>query len=106
MRRIAPKDIVTHAHCQCQTANANGERTVSGKTLITVSLLDIHRRMKLDWAFAIQPYGEAWRARRRIFQSAFDAKSSRQYRPYQISARNHVINRLLDSPGQWDSHFR
>lgn len=62
--------------------------------------------MKVGWAFVIQPCGDAWRARRRIFQSEFDAKLSQRYHPHQISGRNDVINRLLDSPAQWDSHFR
>lgn len=61
--------------------------------------------MGTEWAFVTQPYGEAWRARRRIFQSEFDAKSSRRYRPHQIASRNHLINGLLDSPKQWAAHF-
>lgn len=71
-----------------------------------VSTANIECSMGFQWAFSATPYGDAWRARRRVFQTEFDAKASRRYHPRQVAACHYLLNMLLDSPERSTEHFR
>lgn len=62
--------------------------------------------MGWDWAFSLQPFGELWRARRRLFQASFDGNASRRFYPHQTKACHNLLRRLMDAPKDWAIHLR
>lgn len=52
------------------------------------------------------PYGDRWRSHRRMFHQEFNATASRRFRPDQLNAVHHFLNKLLDSPEKFMRHIR
>lgn len=63
-------------------------------------------RMGWGWALTMRPYGEAWRARRRLMQAEFDAKRAARFRPQQVKACHGLLKDILDLPDRWKEHLR
>ncbi|KAL0576856.1 hypothetical protein V5O48_005121 [Marasmius crinis-equi] len=61
--------------------------------------------MGWDWNFGFQPYGEKWRRRRRTFLEIFHEKPARQFRPQQLKATRHLLQKLLETPDNFFSHL-
>ncbi|GLB41231.1 putative cytochrome P450 family protein [Lyophyllum shimeji] len=62
----------------------------------------------IGWNFLtpLLPYGEHWRAHRRIFHQEFNATACRRFRPDQLNATHRFLQKLLDSPEQFMRHIR
>ncbi|KAK7052987.1 hypothetical protein VNI00_004308 [Paramarasmius palmivorus] len=54
--------------------------------------------MGWDWNFGLQPYGDNWRAHRRVFLQAFNPNSSKSFLPKQTKASHLLLGRLLEDP--------
>ncbi|KAF9558598.1 cytochrome P450 [Agrocybe pediades] len=54
--------------------------------------------MGWDWLFSSMPYGEAWKERRRIFQSYFHPNNTALFRPCQLKFVREMLPRILKSP--------
>ena len=70
------------------------------------SLTEFRLRMGWGWSLPLRPYGEAWRVRRRLTQSEFDAKQAARFRPQQAKACHGLLDAILDSPESWYEHLR
>ncbi|ESK89264.1 cytochrome p450 [Moniliophthora roreri MCA 2997] len=62
--------------------------------------------MGWDWNFGLQPYGDKWRTRRRIFLQSFNPNAAQQFRPQEIKATHFLLGRLLDNPEAFIVHLR
>ncbi|KII84574.1 hypothetical protein PLICRDRAFT_179390 [Plicaturopsis crispa FD-325 SS-3] len=51
------------------------------------------------------PYGETWRAIRRLFHREFHPKAALQFRPLEIEATHDLLRRLLDFHDDFSAHF-
>ncbi|KZP23279.1 cytochrome P450, partial [Athelia psychrophila] len=62
----------------------------------------------MEWYsnFIISPYGNHWRAHRRLFHSEFNIRGVSWHHPKQMHAAHGLLVRLLDHPDQWHEHFR
>ncbi|KZP18888.1 cytochrome P450 [Athelia psychrophila] len=60
----------------------------------------------MDWTdnFSIMPYGNFWRAHRRLFQSEFSTPS--WHHPQQTYGAHGLLSRLLERPEEWRDHVR
>ncbi|KAH8110331.1 cytochrome P450 [Phellopilus nigrolimitatus] len=59
-----------------------------------------------EWNFAFFPYGETWRAYRRLFMSKFGPNSAHLYRPVQEFVTHQLLKRLLIAPENFLDHLR
>lgn len=62
--------------------------------------------MGWSWAFSHMAYGEPWRARRRLFHQELNLNAARRFYPQQIKACHGLLRNLLQSPKNWEEHFR
>ncbi|KAF7977287.1 hypothetical protein HWV62_4249 [Athelia sp. TMB] len=62
--------------------------------------------MGWGWSFVLMPYGDPWRAHRRLAAKEFDAQTIPKYN--HAFARNSydLLRRLLESPEDWHQHVR
>ncbi|KZP29737.1 cytochrome P450 [Athelia psychrophila] len=63
-------------------------------------------RMGLEWAFILMPYGDEWRAHRRLAAKGFDAKAIPKFNPTFTRNAQDLLRRLLESPEAWHEHVR
>ncbi|KAJ7723509.1 cytochrome P450 [Mycena maculata] len=62
--------------------------------------------MGWDFNVAMMKYGDEWRANRRLFNQGFTAKASMKYQPKQVTATHHLLQRFVESPDEFMTHFR
>lgn len=62
--------------------------------------------MGWGWSFAMMPYGDFWRAHRRLFHKEFDGPALKRHHPHQTRVVNNLLRQLLDSPARWNEHLR
>ncbi|KAJ6570090.1 cytochrome P450 [Mycena vulgaris] len=55
--------------------------------------------------FALQRYGDTWRAQRRHFHHELNAVSARRFRSLEIQQAHDLLRRMLDNPDAYDEHF-
>ncbi|KAF8903096.1 cytochrome P450 [Gymnopilus junonius] len=62
----------------------------------------------MGWDFNVElmPYGQQWRAHRKLFQHCFRSKSSIAYRTLQSAKINDLLYALLTRPGDFRSHCK
>ncbi|KAJ8517662.1 hypothetical protein ONZ45_g5190 [Pleurotus djamor] len=62
--------------------------------------------MGWEWNLALAPYGEGWRARRRVFWQEFNLSSLRcsPYKPIQLKHARRFLRRLFESPDKFIEH--
>lgn len=53
---------------------------------------------------SLVPYGNTWRAMRRLLHQQFHPQASLQYRPAEIEGTHDFLRRLLDSPNDFFEH--
>ncbi|KAF7975318.1 hypothetical protein HWV62_9741 [Athelia sp. TMB] len=52
------------------------------------------------------PYGDLWRASRRVIHQEFKPLATQQYNPSQTKATRDLLHRLLESPDRWLEHLK
>ncbi|KZP19024.1 cytochrome P450 [Athelia psychrophila] len=63
--------------------------------------------MGWGWSLPFMPYGDEWRAHRRLFRKAFeDTEANKLHQPHQVRATHALLHNLLDSPRDWHAHLR
>jgi hypothetical protein len=63
--------------------------------------------MDLWWLFAIMPYGEEWRERRRIFAQHFPPSNHSIHEPKEMQyIRTRLLPQLVKSPEHFMDHIR
>ncbi|KAJ7111231.1 cytochrome P450 [Mycena epipterygia] len=62
--------------------------------------------MGWDFNIVLMKYGDEWRTHRRLFNQAFNAKASQQYRSQEVAATNTLLMRMLQAPDAFLAHFR
>ncbi|KZP23290.1 cytochrome P450 [Athelia psychrophila] len=62
--------------------------------------------MGYDWSFALLPYGDEWRAHRRLAAIEFDARTIPKFNPAFTRNAHGLLRRLLESPEAWNQHIR
>lgn len=62
-------------------------------------------RMGWGWLLAHLPYGDAWRAQRRLYQQELNVKAAQQKYPLHVQASQILIDRLHATPGRWQKHL-
>lgn len=55
-------------------------------------------RSGFAWNFAVLPYGDAWRAHRRMFHQYFREKAVEKYKPLQMAQCEKYLRRLYTHP--------
>lgn len=60
--------------------------------------------MGWDIHMAMMPYGDKWRAHRRLFQQGFNPHTTASFRPVHAEKLNVYLNRLLDTPKEFKTH--
>ncbi|KAF8066895.1 cytochrome P450 [Lyophyllum atratum] len=66
----------------------------------------LHELMGWDWTFGHMPYGERWKAHRRMFHRQFQQSVAPVHWPVQRKEAHALMRRLLDSPGDLIEHLR
>ncbi|KAJ8522840.1 hypothetical protein ONZ45_g646 [Pleurotus djamor] len=66
----------------------------------------LYKLMGWDWNLALTPYGEVWRARRRVFWQEFNRSQAVYHRPIQLKHSHRFLCRLLASPSDFYEHVR
>ncbi|KZP29740.1 cytochrome P450 [Athelia psychrophila] len=62
--------------------------------------------MGYDWSFALLPYGDEWRAHRRLAATEFDTQTIPKF-GFAFTRNVHgLLRRLLESPKGWNEHIR
>ncbi|KAJ7142248.1 cytochrome P450 [Mycena epipterygia] len=62
--------------------------------------------MEWTWNLPIMPYGDVWRAHRRLFNQGFNARASRNFRPKELTATHGLLHRLVHTPEAFRDHIR
>lgn len=62
--------------------------------------------MGWDWSFAFMAYGPWWRRHRRAFHQYFHPAAAEAYQPAQMLEVRRMLQRLLDTPGDFHQHIR
>jgi cytochrome P450 len=62
--------------------------------------------MGLEWSFILMPYGDEWRAHRRLAAKGFDAHVIPKYNLTFTRNAHDLLRRLLESPEAWHEHVR
>ncbi|KAJ7137763.1 cytochrome P450 [Mycena epipterygia] len=62
----------------------------------------------MEWTFnvATMPYGERWRAGRRLFNQSLNVISAKNFRPKQTAATHKLLRRLLHTPVAFKEHLK
>lgn len=62
----------------------------------------------MDWTanLALVPYGNYWRAHRRILQSEFSTREVSWHHPQQTNGVHGLLLKLLELPDKWREHIR
>ncbi|KZP18991.1 cytochrome P450 [Athelia psychrophila] len=62
----------------------------------------------MGWAgnFTFMPYGNSWRAHRRLFQSEFNTRGISSHHQQQTQGAHGLLSRLLERPQQWHDDLR
>lgn len=63
-------------------------------------------RFGMDFNSGLLPYGNKWRLHRKLFNTALNKGTARQYQPIAISKARQLIENLLDMPEDYDHHYR
>ncbi|GLB41181.1 putative cytochrome p450 [Lyophyllum shimeji] len=66
----------------------------------------LHELMGWDWTFGHMPYGERWKAHRRMFHRQFQQSVAHIHWPVQRKEAHSLMRRLLDSPDNLMEHLR
>ncbi|KAJ8689905.1 hypothetical protein PTI98_012762 [Pleurotus ostreatus] len=66
----------------------------------------INDLMGWDWSFGHMPYGDRWRAHRKMFHTQFQPSSVSQFWPIQLKEAHAILRRLLDEPDALIDHLR
>ncbi|KAK0239655.1 cytochrome P450 [Armillaria nabsnona] len=66
----------------------------------------INDLMGWDWSFGHMPYGERWKAHRKIFHAHFQASVVSVYWPIQLKEAHKLLRRLLHEPEELLEHLR
>ncbi|KZP19044.1 cytochrome P450 [Athelia psychrophila] len=61
-------------------------------------------RMGMEWGFVLMPYGDEWRAHRRLAVKGFDAHVIHKYDLAFTRNAHGLLRRLLESPEAWHEH--
>ncbi|KZP23269.1 cytochrome P450 [Athelia psychrophila] len=71
-------------------------------------IIMLHELMDVSWNFALTPYGDCWRAYRRVFQSEFTIRAGGLHHSQQTHGAHGLLVRLLglDGPDKWRKHLR
>ncbi|KAF7978447.1 hypothetical protein HWV62_638 [Athelia sp. TMB] len=62
--------------------------------------------MGWSWNTAMLPYNDEWRAQRRHFHGEFDGRAISKHYPPILRSTQELLQRLLNTPEQWQSHIR
>ncbi|KZP29745.1 cytochrome P450 [Athelia psychrophila] len=62
--------------------------------------------MGFDWSFVLMPYGDTWRAHRRLAAKEFDAQTIPKYKLAFTRNAHGLLRRLLETPEAWHQHIR
>lgn len=60
--------------------------------------------MGWDWIFSSMPYGDKWRAHRRLFNKHFRPEMVHTYYPIQTKEVHTLLRSLVHSPDQFSKH--
>ncbi|KAG6888048.1 hypothetical protein C0995_010909 [Termitomyces sp. Mi166 len=66
----------------------------------------LHELMGWDWTFGHMPYGERWKAHRRMFHRQFQQSVAPVHWPTQRKEAHSLLRSLLDSPQELIEHLR
>ncbi|KAJ8486960.1 hypothetical protein ONZ45_g14498 [Pleurotus djamor] len=66
----------------------------------------LYKLMGWDWNLALTPYGDVWRARRRVFWQEFNRSQAVYHHPIQIKHSHRFLRRLLATPSDFYKHVR
>ncbi|KAF5381630.1 hypothetical protein D9615_005548 [Tricholomella constricta] len=66
----------------------------------------LHELMGWDWTFGHMPYGERWKAHRRMFHRQFQQSVAPAHWPVQRKEAHALLRRILDSPDDLIDHLR
>lgn len=66
----------------------------------------INDLMGWDWSFGHMPYGERWKAHRKIFHAHFQSSVVSVYWPIQLKEAHKLLRRLLHEPEELLEHLR
>ncbi|KII86913.1 hypothetical protein PLICRDRAFT_273725 [Plicaturopsis crispa FD-325 SS-3] len=87
-----------------KAANDLLERRSSNYSGRPLSIM-VSELMGWDWMMAFAPYGERWRALRRLFHREFHPQAAMQFRPLEIEAAHDLLRRFVTSPEDFDEHL-
>ncbi|KAJ7142216.1 cytochrome P450 [Mycena epipterygia] len=62
--------------------------------------------MEWTWLLPLMPYGDTWRAQRRLFSQGFNVTAARNFRPKELAATHGLLRRLAHTPGAFRDHLR
>ena len=62
-------------------------------------------RMGWGWLLVHLPYGDAWRAQRRLYHQELSVKATQQRYPLHIQASHVLLDRLHATPERWQKHL-
>ncbi|KAJ7142221.1 cytochrome P450 [Mycena epipterygia] len=62
----------------------------------------------LDWTWnlPLMPYGDTWRAHRRLFSQEFNVTALQNFRPEELAATHGLLHRLVHTPDAFRDHLR
>jgi len=91
-----------------QSRNDHGERAVCHIFCSDIGQECIwcEYRMGWDWLFGFMQYNEAWKERRRLFQTKFHPLDTGSYQPKELEHTHKLLKRLLESPEHFAEHIR
>ncbi|KAJ7089521.1 cytochrome P450 [Mycena epipterygia] len=62
--------------------------------------------MDWTWNLPLMPYGDAWRAHRRLFSQGFNVTASQNFRLEELAATHGLLRRLVHTPDAFRDHLR
>ncbi|KAG7440087.1 cytochrome P450 [Guyanagaster necrorhizus] len=66
----------------------------------------VRELMGWDFLVGLMPYGNDWRAHRRLCQQTLNAKAALHFHPQVLDATRELLRRLLDRPEDFMTHLR
>ncbi|KAF6752910.1 O-methylsterigmatocystin oxidoreductase [Ephemerocybe angulata] len=82
------------------------KRSVMMNDLVGRMLARRRYRQDWDWSFGHMPYGDRWKAHKKVFCSEFQQSSVQSYAAVHLKAAKILASRLLRSPCQLKEHLR
>jgi cytochrome P450 len=66
----------------------------------------INELMGWEFNIGLMPYGDRWRAHRKMFHQSFQAGAVSTFHPQETEAARQLLLNLYHKPGDFISHFR